>query len=411
MRLWRVLVLTSAMFLLHRCNAQTGWSQQCSGLVLPTTLVEFLPGSVSCHATTNGVSTGSGREASGTVRRAVQLGVHCNGNNGQRAEFFGDLFFDCDDPYHEYANMSPVGSTTVNASRFTCLKSVSFLNVSQSSMTKTMPRVSMSTDDGWKVDSDSCVTFGPLPPSTPLPVVAVSEPTTAPAVPTQSSLTLIPATSVPTSAPSPWSANSRMPTSSPRQRTAVPAIVPMAEVVRMNGTSRPEFAVGAAIGGAMVVIVVAGLVVWAILRRSLGAAVDKPDEDANSQRPGSSTTKSARQTDSSSSATLVAATAASSSSQLLCEDPAKPVLPKTPPAQKSTLPIPAIVREDPHGLDYKDQVRFVPFPPVQPFMNDSASFDETPAEYAMVTAVTLSSAEDARLRSDGDERTRPPIDP
>jgi hypothetical protein len=137
---------------------------------------------------------------------------------------------------------------------------------------------------------------------------------------------------------------------------------------------------------------------------------DKPDEDANSQRPGSSTTKSARQTDSSSGATLVAA-AASSSSQLLCEDPAKPVLPKTPPAQKSSLPIPAIVREDPHRLDYKDQVRFVPFAPVQPFMNDSASFDETPAECATVTAVTVTSAEEARLRSDGDERKRPPIDP
>jgi hypothetical protein len=183
----------------------------------------------------------------------------------------------------------------------------------------------------------------------------------------------------------------------------------------MNGTSRPEFAVGAAIGGAMVVIAVAGLVVWAVLRRSLGAAVAKPEaNEADSHRPGSSTTKSARQTDSSSSATLVAtaASATSSSSQFLCEKaPAKAVLPKTPPSQKSTLLIPAIVREDPHGLDYKDQVRFVPFAPVQAYMNDSASFDETPAECATVTAEMVTSAEDARLPSDGDERKRPPIDP
>jgi hypothetical protein len=374
--------------------------------VLPTTSVEFLPANVSCQAT-----RGSTAVSSGTVRHAVQLGVHCSDPKTNRpVDSFWDLFFDCDDAEHEYANLSPLGSTAGNTTRFTCLKSVSFFNISQFTVTKTMPLVSMSTDGGWEgFDSDSCVTFGTLPPATPMPVLAVPQPTTRPAVPTPSPLTWIPATSV---APLPLEAQSRMPTSSPRQRTVEPTIAPMAEVVRMNGTSRPEFTVGAAIGGAIVVIVVAGLVVWAVLRRSLGAAVAKPDADeADSHRPGSSTTKSARQTDSSSSATLLAtaASATSSSSQFLCEKaPAKAAASaKSPNINKSILPIPAMVREDPHGLDYKDQVRFVPFAPVQACMNDSASFDEC----ATVTAETVTRAEDARLPSDGDERKRPPIDP
>jgi hypothetical protein len=159
----------------------------------------------------------------------------------------------------------------------------------------------------------------------------------------------------------------------------------------------------------MVVIVVAGLVVWAVVRRSLGAAVAKPDEDADSHRPGSSTANSSTTQSARQSATLVATAAASNSSQFLCE-PAKPVLPGKP-TLKSTPPIPAIVREDPYGLDYKDQVRFVPFAPVQACMNDSAWMDETPAECPTVTTETVTSAEVARLQSDWDERKRPPIDP
>lgn len=235
----------------------------CTSAVDPTTSIEFPTSAAFCD----------GNIINGTVSHAAQLGVFCleNGNLfsevvGQEVAYFWDLFSECGDQYHEVVNLNELGSDVSNTTRFTCVKSATFPVGSSPSDTNVIPRVSVTTDRRWgsSLTFRSCVEATnsvPSFPTTPSPKISPN--------PTGTPLTISPPTLMSTIAP-----GAQIPTVTIGQ----PLSSPSSMIPVVNGTvssagrsvtgSSNALTIGSAFIGAVGVLLVAGLIIFIIFRRS-----------------------------------------------------------------------------------------------------------------------------------------------
>jgi hypothetical protein len=174
----------------------------------------------------------------------VQLGVYCNGTEGEFS-YFGDFLAECGHKEDQFDYLFDSG-------RYTCYESSLFSNGSTALETQTIPGLTISTDTGgWVAYPDkTCFTQDRTP--TNALVTASPSPTRLPVI----------------AAPAPMITATSIPTLSPQDAPS--------EAVMIKSTTGSGPSTGAIVGGAIGAIVFVGIAAFLVIRWNAGRTSTSP---------------------------------------------------------------------------------------------------------------------------------------